>query len=162
MRKKQHMEALEQANRVRLARAETKLKIRTGRLDVSDVVREVSWEMETIMVHELLRSQQRWGMTRSRRVLSKLAIHERKKLGNLTLRQREALAQELTRINHGEAAVRMREAAKKREQRRRAEAEERMAQPVRCPCCERYVARREIDPSLTGKCRSCENALLSI
>jgi hypothetical protein len=43
-------------------------------------------------VSELLRSQSRWGRTRTRKFLVPLAVNENRQLGRLTLRQREALA----------------------------------------------------------------------
>ncbi len=43
-------------------------------------------------VSELLRSQSRWGRTRTRKFLVPLAVSENRQLGRLTLRQREALA----------------------------------------------------------------------
>ncbi|MGI8461588.1 MAG: hypothetical protein ACR2OC_08155 [Solirubrobacterales bacterium] len=48
-------------------------------------------------VSELLRSQQRWGRTRSRKFLSALALNENRQLGRLTDRQRHLLAIELDR-----------------------------------------------------------------
>ena len=43
-------------------------------------------------VSELLRSQSRWGRTRTRKFLMPLALNENRQLGRLTQRQREALA----------------------------------------------------------------------
>jgi hypothetical protein len=43
-------------------------------------------------VSELLRSQSRWGRTRTRKFLMPLAVNENRQLGRLTLRQKEALA----------------------------------------------------------------------
>ena len=50
-------------------------------------------EAETI--GELLRSQRRWGRTRTRKFLVSLALNENRQLGRLTLRQRALLAAEL-------------------------------------------------------------------
>jgi hypothetical protein len=43
-------------------------------------------------VSELLRSQSRWGRTRTRKFLIPLAVSENRQVGRLTLRQREMLA----------------------------------------------------------------------
>ena len=43
-------------------------------------------------VSELLRSQSRWGRTRTRKFLVPLAVSENRQIGRLTLRQREMLA----------------------------------------------------------------------
>lgn len=91
----QHMRALAEANRVRLARAALKREIEAGRVDAADVVRECPWEVETMTVGELLRSQRRWGRTRARKFLSSLALSENREVGRLTLRQRSVVAGEL-------------------------------------------------------------------
>jgi hypothetical protein len=91
----QHMEALAHANRVRLARAATKRAILAGERDAVDVVRNCPWEVETMAIGELLRSQRRWGRTRTRKFLSSLALNENRELGRLTERQRNVLAAEL-------------------------------------------------------------------
>jgi len=89
------MRALAQANRIRLARAQLKRDIESGGADVTDVVRSCPWEAETMTVGELLRSQRRWGRTRTRKFLFALALNENRELGRLTLRQRTILATEL-------------------------------------------------------------------
>jgi hypothetical protein len=89
------MQALAHANRVRLARASLKRAILAAQLDVVDVVRNCPWEVETMTIGELLRSQRRWGRTRVRKFLSSLALNENRELGRLTERQRNVLAAEL-------------------------------------------------------------------
>lgn len=88
----QHIRALEHANRVRLARAALKRQVQAGATPVEQVVRACPWEAETMSVSELLRSQSRWGRTRTRKFLSPLAVNENRQVGRLTMRQREALA----------------------------------------------------------------------
>src|SRR5436190_21513075 len=91
----QHMQALAHANRVRLARASLKRAVLAGQLDVVSVIRGCPWEVETMTVGELLRSQRRWGRTRVHKFLSSLALNENRELGRLTERQRDVLAAEL-------------------------------------------------------------------
>jgi hypothetical protein len=91
----QHMQALAHANRVRLARASLKRSVLAGQLDVVQVIRTCPWEVETMTVGELLRSQRRWGRTRARKFLSSLALNENRELGRLTERQRNVVASEL-------------------------------------------------------------------
>jgi hypothetical protein len=91
----QHMRALEHANRVRLARAALKREVQSGRADAAGLVRDCPWELETMTVGELLRSQRRWGRTRTRKFLVSLALNENRELGRLTMRQRGVLAAEL-------------------------------------------------------------------
>jgi hypothetical protein len=90
------MQALAHANRVRLARASLKRGILANKIDVTKVVRDCPWEVETMTIGELLRSQRRWGRTRVRKFLSSLALNENRELGRLTDRQRNVLAAELT------------------------------------------------------------------
>jgi hypothetical protein len=91
----QHMQALEHANRVRLARAALKRQIARGELAAADVIRRCPWETESMTLAELLTSQRRWGRTRARKFLLALAMSENKRLGTLTGRQRELLSNEL-------------------------------------------------------------------
>jgi hypothetical protein len=91
----QHMQALEHANRVRLARAELKREIGRGEVAAADVIRDCPWETESMTLAELLTSQRRWGRTRARKFLLALAMSENKRLGTLTDRQRQLLSNEL-------------------------------------------------------------------
>lgn len=91
----QHMQALAHANRVRLARASLKRAILAGQLDAVEVIRTCPWQVETMTVGELLRSQRRWGRARARNLLISLALNENRELGRLTERQRTVLAAEL-------------------------------------------------------------------
>jgi len=89
------MRALEYANRVRLARAALKRSVKAGELQAAEVVRSCPWEVETMTVAELLRSQTRWGRTRTHKFLAPLAVSENRQIGRLTARQREELADRL-------------------------------------------------------------------
>jgi hypothetical protein len=89
------MQALAHANRVRLARAALKRSVASGDVDAAEIVRHCPWEVETMTVGELLRSQRRWGRTRARKFLFSLALNENRELGRLTERQRSVLAAEL-------------------------------------------------------------------
>ena len=91
----QHMRALQQANRVRLARAELKRQVTDGEITVADVVLECPWEAESMAIADLLMSQHRWGRTRCRRFLSSIPMSETKTVGSMTERQRRALAARL-------------------------------------------------------------------
>jgi hypothetical protein len=89
------MQALARANRVRLARAELKRSIARGDTDASTIVRDCPWETESMTLAELLTSQRRWGRTRARKFLLRVALNENKRLGTLTPRQRALLASAL-------------------------------------------------------------------
>jgi hypothetical protein len=88
----QHLRALAQANRVRLARAELKRQVAEGETSVADVVLNCPWEAESMTISDLLTSQHRWGRTRCRRFLASIPMSETKTVGTMTDRQRRALA----------------------------------------------------------------------
>jgi hypothetical protein len=92
----QHMRALSQANRVRLARAELKRAIADGSKTVAEVVTNCPWEAASMSIGDLLMSQHRWGKTRCRRFLAPIPMSETKTVGSLTERQRRDLAARLT------------------------------------------------------------------
>jgi hypothetical protein len=87
----QHLRALEQANRVRLARAELKRRVALQQTSVVEVIRHCPWQAESMSISDLLMSQRRWGRARCRRLLVSLGIPENKQLGTFTERQRTAL-----------------------------------------------------------------------
>ena len=91
----QHMQALQQANAVRLARADLKRRVADGDLSAADVVLESPWEARSMTIADLLTSQCRWGSTRCRRFLQSVPMSEHKTIGSMTERQRDALAGQL-------------------------------------------------------------------
>ena len=66
----QHMQALERANAVRLARAGLKRRVGNGSITVTDVIVECPWEAASMTIAELLTSQRRWGATRCSKFLA--------------------------------------------------------------------------------------------
>ena len=92
----QHLQALERANRVRLARASLKRAIGSGDRAAAEVIGECPWEAESMTLSELLRSQPRWGRTRTRKLLGSLGLSENKRLDTLTERQRSLLIEKLS------------------------------------------------------------------
>lgn len=91
----QHLRALQQANRVRLARAELKRQVAEGDRVVAEIVLECPWEAASMTIGDLLMSQHRWGRTRCRRFLAAVPMVETKTIGSMTDRQRRALAARL-------------------------------------------------------------------
>jgi hypothetical protein len=88
----QQLQALRQANRVRLARAELKRKVASGKVTAAQVVVDCPWEAASMEIGDLLRSQRRWGIARCRRLLVAAGLPENKQIGTLTDRQRKLLA----------------------------------------------------------------------
>jgi hypothetical protein len=97
----QHLKALQQANKVRLARAELKRRVASGEMPAADVVLSCPSEAETMTVADLLIAQRRWGRMRSRKVLALIPITEAKQVGTLTQRQALALAAALSPRSSG-------------------------------------------------------------
>ncbi len=89
----QHLQALERANAVRLARASLKRAIACGEVRAADVILDAPWEAESMTVADLLTSQRRWGQTRCRRFLQMIPLSESKTIGSMTDRQRRAAAE---------------------------------------------------------------------
>lgn len=88
----QHMQALELANRVRLARADLKRRVASGGVEVAEVIVTCPREAESMDIMDLLMSQRRWGHTRCRKFLDSIKMKENKRIGSLTERQRRTLA----------------------------------------------------------------------
>src|SRR6476646_9526774 len=99
----QHLQALQRANAVRLARADLKRRVAEGGVSAAEVILSSPWEAESMSVSDLLTSQKRWGSTRCRKFLQCVVIPENKTIGSMTERQRRALAQML---RDGEASCR--------------------------------------------------------
>jgi hypothetical protein len=93
----QRLRALERANEVRLARAELKRRIASGRVSAAQVILDCPWEASSWSVGDLLMSQRRWGRTRCRKFLAQNEISEMKQISSLTQRQRRLLAAKLVR-----------------------------------------------------------------
>lgn len=92
----QRLRALEQANAVRLARAELKRRIAEGNVTAAEVILDCPDEARRWTVAELLVCQRRWGTTRCRKFLERNHISEIKPIGSLTDRQRQLLAVQLS------------------------------------------------------------------
>ena len=95
----QHLQALEYANRVRLARARMKRRIAAGELSAAEVILSCPWQAHSMSISDLLMSQKRWGRARCKRLLVALGVPENTQVGTLTERQRLALAAMLSAKN---------------------------------------------------------------
>jgi len=88
----QHMQALQRANEVRLARAVLKRRIGDGAITVDEIILNSPWEAASMTIAELLTSQRRWGATRCSKFLAGIGMPETKTVGSMTERQRTLLA----------------------------------------------------------------------
>jgi hypothetical protein len=105
----QHLQALQRANAVRLARAELKRRVALGEITAAEVIESAPWEAESMTVSDLLTCQHRWGHTRCRRVLHAVPMSENKTIGSMTDRQRRALARLLREAGSAQRATEERE-----------------------------------------------------
>jgi hypothetical protein len=91
----QPLEALQRANRVRIARAELKAQIADGRRSAAEVILTCPPEAAGMPIAHLLTSQRGWGDTRARSFLIRAYLPWDKSIGSLTDRQRQAVASQL-------------------------------------------------------------------
>jgi hypothetical protein len=91
----QRLRALEQANQIRLARAELKRRVTEGDMSAAEVILTCPDAAQRWTVSELLMAQRRWGATRCRKFLERNGVSEIKPIGALTDRQRRLLATQL-------------------------------------------------------------------
>ena len=83
--------ALEEANRVRFARAATKRDLKSGDLDVYDLLMDPSEELRGAKVEEMLLAMKGMGRIKVTRVLREAGISRSKTLVGLTHGQRDRL-----------------------------------------------------------------------
>lgn len=89
--------ALRHANAIRTRRSHLKQDVKAGRLRAVDVLLDPPAEAQTMTVCELLLAMRRVGRVRALRVLRRCGMSESKKLGALSDRQRNQLAEVLGR-----------------------------------------------------------------
>ncbi len=87
--------ALEEANRVRFARARTKRELKSGELDIYDLLMDPSEELKGAKVEEMLLSMRGMGRIKVMRILREAGISTSKTLVGLTHGQRDRLIQVL-------------------------------------------------------------------
>jgi hypothetical protein len=95
----QHIQALQRANEVRLARAELKREVGRGAITVGEVILNRPWEAASMTIAELLTSQHRWGTTRCSKFLASIGMPETKTVESMTERQRSLLARMVDRAS---------------------------------------------------------------
>jgi hypothetical protein len=91
----QRMEALKHANRVREQRAEIKRALRSGGLDIADLLRAPPGSLLTARLSQMLLAVPGYGQVRVNRLLKRFRLSPLKTIGGLSGRQREELVREL-------------------------------------------------------------------
>lgn len=87
--------ALEEANRVRFARARAKRELKSGELDIYDLLMDPSEELKGAKVEEILLAMRGTGRIKVMRILREAGISTSKTLVGLTHGQRDRLIQVL-------------------------------------------------------------------
>lgn len=87
--------ALKKANEVRFAVAKIRRDVQAGTRTVADLVLENPPELKNYTLYDLLTYQRRWKRFRTIKFLAMVQISETKKVGDLSPRQRQHIADNL-------------------------------------------------------------------
>jgi hypothetical protein len=87
--------ALEEANRVRFARADAKRELKSGALSIYDLLMDPSEELKGAKVEEMLLAMRGMGRIKVTRILKEAGISTSKTLVGLTHGQRDRLIRAL-------------------------------------------------------------------
>ena len=87
--------ALEEANRVRYARAATKQRLKSGKLGIYELLMDPSEELKGAKVEEMLLAMRGMGRIKVTRVMREAAVSRSKTLVGLTHGQRDRLIRAL-------------------------------------------------------------------
>jgi hypothetical protein len=91
----ERLSALEEANRVRFARANAKRDLKSGELDIYDLLMDPSEELKGAKVEEMLLAMRGMGRVKVTRVMREAGISRSKTLVGLTHGQRDRLIRAL-------------------------------------------------------------------
>lgn len=87
--------ALQEANRIRFARAATKRDLKSGELDIYDLLMDPSEELKGAKVEEMLLAVRGMGRIKVNRILREAGVSRSKTLVGLTHGQRDRLIRAL-------------------------------------------------------------------
>src|SRR5690242_12556726 len=91
-RAEQWFGALQEANRVRLLRAELRRDIEARRVHAADYLLDPPEFIDAMPVDKLLTAMPRWGDTRVGKLLAPLHVSPNRPIGEITERQRKLIA----------------------------------------------------------------------
>ena len=91
----ERLSALEEANRVRFARADAKRDLKSGELDIYDLLMDPSEELKGAKVEEMLLAMRGMGRVKVTRLMREAGISRAKTLVGLTHGQRDRLIKAL-------------------------------------------------------------------
>jgi hypothetical protein len=93
--RQQRLQALQQANEIRQARAQLKRELAAGTADLALILTQPPAFLATMRVHDLLLMLPKIGPVRAGRILSQSQISQNRTVGGLSERQRSALTERL-------------------------------------------------------------------
>lgn len=91
----ERLTALEQANRIRFARADAKRDLKSGELHIRDLLMSPSEELKGAKVEEMLLAMRGMGRIKVNRIMKEAGISHSKTLVGLTHGQRDRLVRTL-------------------------------------------------------------------
>ncbi len=91
----ERMTALEQANRIRFARADAKRDLKSGQLNILDLLMDPTEEQKGAKVEEMLLAMRGMGRIKVNRIMKEAGISRSKTLVGLTHGQRDRLVRTL-------------------------------------------------------------------
>jgi hypothetical protein len=91
----ERLSALEEANRVRFARADAKRDLKSGALDIYDLLMDPSEELKGAKAEEMLLAMRGMGRVKVTRILREAGVSRAKTLVGLTHGQRDRLIRAL-------------------------------------------------------------------
>ena len=95
----QRMEALQKANAIRSQRAQLKKDLKSGDLEIVEVLQAPPEFLKTAKVMDLLLVVPKFGRVKASRVLTRCRISQAKTVGGLSERQRTELCETLEKRN---------------------------------------------------------------
>src|SRR6266480_646634 len=87
----QRMEALKRANDIRVRRAQLKKDLKTGSVQIDEILREPPEYVSTAKVFDILMAVPKFGRVKAARFLNQCRISQSKTVGGLSERQRAEL-----------------------------------------------------------------------
>lgn len=93
----QRMKALERANEIRSARAESKRGAKRGTVDLLEVLAAPPTEFDSMKVFDLLLAVPKYGRVKVGKILAQVQVSPSKTVGGLSPRQRRELIERMAR-----------------------------------------------------------------
>jgi hypothetical protein len=93
----QRMEALRRANQIRSSRAQLKRDLKSGAVNIRDIIADPPEYVQTAKVYDMLLAVPKYGKVKATRFINHCRISQGKTVGGLSERQRNELVELLSR-----------------------------------------------------------------